>query len=282
MKRQPAKRPPSPRLRRGSRPPTRQTPDGAAGWDEYAAFYDWENAQTVGRRDVAFWQSLARRTRGKILELGAGTGRLTLPLGRAAGHRVVGIDRSAPMLARAIEKTKRVKRAGQKPCGYTLGDIRALPFEDAAFRLVIAPYGMLQSLTRETDLTRALSEAARVLAPGGVFGVDLVPDLPAWDEYRRSVRFRGKMGAASIRLIESVRQDRKRGLTIFDQEFVETRRGGRPSTRRFSLAFRTLPVPKVVARLEKAGFDVEHLLGDYRGGKWDERADVWLLLARRC
>jgi carbamate kinase len=46
-------------------------PDGAAGWDEYAAFYDWENARTVGRRDVAFWQSLTRRTRGKILELGA-------------------------------------------------------------------------------------------------------------------------------------------------------------------------------------------------------------------
>jgi hypothetical protein len=79
-----------------------------------------------------------------------------------------------------------------------------------------------------------------------------------------------------------VRQDRKRGLTIFDQEFVEKRRGSRAETRRFSLAFRTLPVPKVVTRLENAGFAVEHILGDYRGGQWDERADVWLLLARRC
>jgi hypothetical protein len=96
------------------------------------------------------------------------------------------------------------------------------------------------------------------------------------------VRFRGRMGAASIRLIESVRQDRRKGLTIFDQEFIETRRGERPVSRRFSLAFRTLPVPRVVARLEKAGFSVEHILGDYRGGKWDARADVWLLLARRC
>jgi ubiquinone/menaquinone biosynthesis C-methylase UbiE len=257
-------------------------PDGAAGWDEYAAFYDWENAQTVGRRDVAFWQSLARRTRGKILELGAGTGRLTLPLAKAAGRRVVGIDRSMPMLARAIEKTRRVKSAGLTPSGYISGDIRALPFDDEAFKLVIAPYGMLQSLTRERDLARALAEAARVLAPGGVFGVDLVPDLPTWDEYRRSVRFRGRMGASSVRLIESVRQDRQRGLTIFDQEFVETRRGHRPNARRFSLAFRTLPVPKVVKRLETAGFEVEHILGDYRGGHWDARADVWLLLARRC
>ncbi len=256
-------------------------PDGTAGWDEYAAFYDWENAQTVGRRDVAFWQSLARRTRGKILELGAGTGRLTLPLARVAGRRVVGIDRSLPMLARAVAKSTRTTRRAQRPGGYILGDIRALPFADGAVKLVIAPYGMLQSLTRERDLTRVLSEAARVLAPGGTLGVDLVPDLPTWDEYRRSVRFRGRMGGAGVRLIESVRQDRRRGLTIFDQEFVETRRGQKPTSRRFSLAFRTLPVPRMVTRLEKAGFEVEHILGDYRGGEWDERADVWLLLARR-
>jgi ubiquinone/menaquinone biosynthesis C-methylase UbiE len=257
-------------------------PDGASGWDEYAAFYDWENAQTVGRQDVAFWRSLARRTRGRILELGAGTGRLTLPLARAAGRRVIGIDRSLPMLSRAIAKTRRRKVASEKPRGYILGDIRELPFANASFALVIAPYGMLQSLTRERDLTRALAEAARVVKPGGLFGIDLVPDLPVWDEYRRSVRFRGRMGAASVRLIESVRQDRKRGVTIFDQEFVETRPGRRPKKRRFALAFRTLPVPRVVARLEKAGFEVEHILGDYRGGEWDERADVWLLLARRC
>lgn len=260
-------------------------PDGATGWDEYAAFYDWENAQTVGRSDVPFWQGLAARTRGKILELGAGTGRLTLPLTKVAGRRVVGIDRSMPMLARAVAKLKRAKLAGLKPRGHArliLGDIRELPFEDGAFKLVIAPYGMLQSLTRERDLKRALAEAARVLALGGVLGVDLVPDLPTWDEYKRSVRFRGRMGASSIRLIESVRQDRKKGLTIFDQEFIETRRGERPKARRFSLAFRTLPVAKVVTRLGKAGFEVEHILGDYRGGRWDARADVWLLLARRC
>ena len=32
---------------------------GSEGWDAYAPFYDWENAQTVARRDIAFWQRLA-------------------------------------------------------------------------------------------------------------------------------------------------------------------------------------------------------------------------------
>lgn len=254
-------------------------PDGADGWDSYAAFYDWENAQTVGRRDVAFWQGLAGRTRGRVLELGAGTGRLTLPLARVVGKRVIGIDRSAPMLARAVVKRRRLPVAARP--SLLRGDIRALPFPDASFQLVIAPYGMLQSLTSEAALKRVLREAARVLRPGGVLGVDLVPDLPIWDEYHRETRLRGRgTGGSRVTLIESVRQDTRRKVTIFDQEFVETR-GRVKTSKRFALAFRTLPVPAVVRRLETAGFDVEHMLGDYQGGLWDPRADVWLLLARR-
>jgi len=69
-------------------------------------------------------------------------------------------------------------------------------------------------------------------------------------------------------------------LTIFDQEFTE-RRGRQRRTCRFALMFRTLTVPQMVRRLEKAGFEVKALLGDYRGGPWDERAEVWMILAQR-
>ena len=74
--------------------------EGWQGWDAYAPFYDWENAQTVGRRDVPFWRAVAATAGGPVLELGCGTGRVSLPLARA-GVQLVGIDRSAPMLDRA-------------------------------------------------------------------------------------------------------------------------------------------------------------------------------------
>ena len=80
--------------------------DGSRGWDEYAPFYDWENARTVARRDVPFWQRLAAAQDGPVLELGCGTGRISLPLARA-GIPLVGIDRSEPMLARARQRLKR-------------------------------------------------------------------------------------------------------------------------------------------------------------------------------
>ncbi len=253
--------------------------EGWKGWDDYARFYDWENARTMGRRDVRFWQDFARREAGPLLELGCGTGRILIPVART-GARVVGVDRSAPMLASAKTRARRLARASRPRL--VRADIRSLPFPDCSFSAVMAPYGILQSLTKDRDLAATLAESARVLKRGGTLGIDLVPDLPAWDEYRDRLKLRGRIGRSGSRLtlVESVRQDRRRKLTIFDQEYVETL-GGRTRRHRFSLTFRTLPLPQVVARVENAGFRVSAILGDYRGRAWDLRADVWLLLAAR-
>lgn len=260
--------------------------EGYEGWDDYAPFYDWENARTLGRRDVPFWRALAAGAGGRVLELGCGTGRVTLPLARA-GVPLVGLDRSAAMLARA---RRRVRHSRPRTTPQLVrGDVRYLPFQATGprarggFAMVIAPYGLLQSLTRERDLQATLREVHRVLRPGGTFGIELVADVPAWDQHRRRVSltgWRGRPGGARVTLIESVRQDRRRRLTFFDQEFIE-RRGRHRRVHRFTLAFRTLSVPEMARRLERAGFEITALLGDYRGRPWDVRAEVWVILARR-
>lgn len=261
-----------------------RTQEGWAGWDAYAPFYDWENARTVGRKDVAFWRQIARRTQGPMLELGCGTGRISLPLARD-GASLVGIDRSEPMLARAARRATalRRRRAGRAAPRLTLvrGDIRALPFDEEVFAAVLAPYGIVQSLIRDRDLAATIASVSRVLKPGGLFGIDLVPDVPNWREYRNKIQMRGRAaGGRHLTLIESVRQDRARGLTIFEQAYLE-RRGGQVTRHAFDLTFRTVPIRQMTRRLERAGFLIEALLGDYRGGAWDERADVWIVLARK-
>src|SRR5262245_60995499 len=255
-------------------PPT----DGSRGWDEYAPFSDWENARTVARRDVAFWQRLAIAQADPVLELGCGTGRIMLPVVRA-GARVVGIDLSEPMLSRARVRLARARLAHRAML--VRGDIRNPPFRSRrGFGLVMAPYGILQSLTRERDLRAALDSVHRVLRRDGLFGVDLVPDLPRWSEYKRRTSLSGPRGRSRVKLVESVSQDRARKLTIFDHEYTE-RRGRERRVHRFTLTFRTLSVPEMTRRLERAGFAVQAVLGDYQGGPWDERADVWVILARR-
>ena len=253
---------------------------GWQGWDDYAPFYDWENAQTLDRRDVRFWQRMAERANGPVLELGCGTGRVTLPVART-GARIVGVDRSSEMLARAMKRSRRSRLKMQ--LSLLRADIRFLPFRPAArFDLVMAPYGILQSLVSDADLRATLASVERVIARRGIFGIDLVPDLPVWKEYRNKVRFRGSRrgNTSRITLVESVRQDRARKLTIFDQEYIE-RRGRHSRTHRFSLVFRTLTVPQMARRLENAGFRIRAILGDYDGEAWDPRADVWLILAEK-
>jgi ubiquinone/menaquinone biosynthesis C-methylase UbiE len=259
--------------------------EGWHGWDDYAPFYDWENARTLGRRDVPFWRRVAAEADGPVLELGCGTGRVSLPLARA-GIELVGIDRSAPMLQRAIRRARRLGLipAPQSPLPtrprFVRGDIRALPFRRRAFAMVVAPYGILQSLIRPRDLTAALESVARVLARGATFGIDLVPDVPKWREYTDRVQMTGRAGAARLTLIESVRQDPKRHLTTFAQRYV-VRRGSRTTEHQFDLTFRTLSVEQMSTQLERAGFAVTAVLGGYRGQPWDDRADVWIILARR-
>jgi ubiquinone/menaquinone biosynthesis C-methylase UbiE len=269
---------------------------GHEGWDDYAAYYDWENAQTVGRRDIAFWSDFALRAstsarratadkssgqarrRPRVLELGCGTGRVAIPVAKA-GATVIGIDRSASMLARGHVKVRRARLAARVKL--IRGDIRHLPFPDKSFELVMAPYGILQSLLDEKLLAATLKDVRRVMTRDGIFGLELVADLPAWEEYSNRLSLRGERGpnGKPIALIESVKQDRRNHITRFEQEFVEGR--GKSATRKkFKIAFRTLSVPQMVQRLEKAGFEVAALLGDYQGGPWDMRADVWIILAR--
>jgi ubiquinone/menaquinone biosynthesis C-methylase UbiE len=267
---------------RNPQPATRnpQSREGWQGWDEYAPFYDWENAQTLGARDVPFWRRVASAAGGPVLELGCGTGRVSLPLARA-GVELVGIDRSAPMLERArSQMTKSPDRKMTKSLRLVRGDIRALPFDARSFAMVVAPYGILQSLIRPRDLAATLASVARVIAPGGTFGIDLVPDVPKWREYENRVQLRGRAGGAQLTLIESVRQDPARRLTTFEQKYVE-RRGDRTREHRFDLTFRTLSVPQMTRQLERAGFAVDAVLGDYQGRPWEDRADVWIILARR-
>lgn len=259
----------------------RSTPSGSDGWDSYASFYDWENARTVGTRDIAFWTRIAQREAGRVLELGCGTGRILLPLLRA-GVDARGVDLSRDMLARAAERLARA-RHGRARGRLVRADIRHLPFRpELPFDLVVAPYGILQSLLSDQALKQTLQSVRDVLRPGGLFGVDLVPDVPHWKEYQRRVTLRGATGPRGlpVKLIESVTQDRKRRLTLFDQEYIEGV-GRTARSHRFSLAFRSLSIPQMRHRLERAGFDVETVLGDYRGGPWAEAADAWILLARR-
>lgn len=255
--------------------------EGWQGWDAYAPFYDWENARTLGRRDVAFWRRIAASVEGDLLELGCGTGRLLIPMARAREGlgRTIGLDRSAPMLDRARQRVRRLPHSFRP--SLIRGDVRTLPLRPRRLKAVIAAYGLLQSLVKDRDVTATLDAAAHGLSRGGLLAIDLVPDLSAWEEYERRIPLRGRLSAGTtLTLIESVRQDRRKGLTIFDEHYV-VRRGRQVQRHQFQLTFRTLPMDRMLARLARAGFRVDAVCGGYQGEAWHPEADTWVILARK-
>ncbi|MGQ9733631.1 MAG: class I SAM-dependent methyltransferase [Candidatus Bipolaricaulia bacterium] len=93
----------------------------------------------------------------RILDIGCGTGRLTIPLQQLTGAEVFGLDLSREMLDQAKRK------AGAEALHWVLGDAQALPFPGKSFDFAF----MCLVLHHLEDKARALAEMARVLVPGG-------------------------------------------------------------------------------------------------------------------
>jgi phosphatidylethanolamine/phosphatidyl-N-methylethanolamine N-methyltransferase len=109
-----------------------------------------------GRRAAA---KAARQHGGRILEIGVGTG-LSFD-DYDATTEITGIDMSAPMIARARERTA----SGRYPFVRELAvmDAHDLAFADASFDCVVGQF----VITLVENPERVLSECARVLKPGG-------------------------------------------------------------------------------------------------------------------
>jgi SAM-dependent methyltransferase len=116
------------------------------------------------------------RDRGRVLEVGVGTGLLALRL-HEAGIPVSGLDLSAPMLAKLIEKA-----GGAPPFPLVLGDATTMPFADGVFGAAYLRW----VLHLIPGWRAALAEMARVVRPGGV----LLVSLGAFDEVGTAIRAR--------------------------------------------------------------------------------------------
>ncbi len=100
----------------------------------------------------------ALRDRGRVLEIGVGTGQVSIPL-RRAGVPMVGLDLSLAMMAVLAEKAR-----GRTPFPLVNADATALPFADDAMGAALFRW----VLHLIPDWRDAIAELVRVVRPGGV------------------------------------------------------------------------------------------------------------------
>jgi SAM-dependent methyltransferase len=115
------------------------------------------------REDLPFWSGLAKQEGDPILELGCGTGRVTLPLARA-GYTVFGLDHDPGMLA----LLRRQLADEPKPLVHLIqGDMTNFSF-DTRFPVIICPcntFSTLDSSARQATLINITHH----LTQGGIF-----------------------------------------------------------------------------------------------------------------
>jgi SAM-dependent methyltransferase len=134
-------------------------------------WHDLENGSYA--EDLALWRDLAVVHGGPVLDIGAGTGRVTLDLARH-GHTVVALDRN-PILLAALRE-----RAGALPVAAVEGDARDFDL-GRRFPLIIVPMQTIQLLGGPEPRARFLARARAHLAPGGEIAIALAEALDAFD-----------------------------------------------------------------------------------------------------
>ncbi len=253
---------------------------------ETGAFYD-HVVPYREREDVSFWVDLAREASGPVLELGCGTGRVSIPTAEA-GCEIVGLDASPSMLTRCREKRMRLDPAVSQRLTLVEGDLRSFEL-GRRFALVTTPFRVFQHLVDVEDQIAALQRIHAHLETGGRFVLDVFnPYLPALATQDRSAlpmiepEFTLPDGRRVVRSHRIHGRDHVRQVTDVELQYLVTHPDGREETRSHRFEMRHFFRYEAEHLLERCGLRVDRVLGGYDGRPFgsDEPGEL-IVLAHR-
>jgi SAM-dependent methyltransferase len=242
----------------------------------YDALADLYDRQYEGYRDdLHFYARLAGRLgAGRVLELGAGSGRVSVALARR-GVGVTGLEPSARMLERG-----RARAAAEGvDVEFVPGDMRGFSL-GRRFPLVIAPFNALMHLSTLEDQDRALACVVDHLEPLGAFAFDLY--TPRFGP-RGVLRHEGETfldpdgSRTDVLLFQRVDEAAQVATTTYLVDRIAP--GGALSREVLELTQRYFTRFELERWLRPAGFRVE-VWGDFDGSRLDASSPHLVVVAR--
>jgi SAM-dependent methyltransferase len=148
---------------------------GAQPAGQAPAHVVWHDLECGGyRADLALWRELAQRSGGRVLDVGAGAGRVTLDLARA-GHAVTALDLDATLLAALSERA--VGLEVETVCA----DARSFALDRHDFGSCLVPMQTIQLLGGAAGRVAFLQRARQHLRPDGVIACAILARLEPFD-----------------------------------------------------------------------------------------------------
>ncbi|WP_372397584.1 class I SAM-dependent methyltransferase [Azospirillum sp. HJ39] len=251
-----------------------------------------DDAATLARLgllgDVAFYTGLARATGasngGPVLEVGCGTGRLTIPLART-GAEVWAVDVNPGMLAQLRDRLAAEAPEVRARVRILEQDAAGLDRPELAARLAILPFNLLMMVPGGGHEARLLAAVTRHLAPGGTVALDVMNPLtlpqdadpaPAPSRPRRHPR----TGNPVVRHARAGAVDGD-GVQRIAGRYDELLPDGSIRSTPFAFHWRMIGLADLRSRLPAAGLAVDRVHGDFDGAPWTVASRRTVLVGHR-
>jgi SAM-dependent methyltransferase len=239
-------------------------------YGRFASWYDAENEHhAMLREDVPFFLNQLPRRKQRILEIGAGTGRCAIPMAQS-GHRVVGIDHDPGMIEIAL-RHRAAAGLDERRLELRTADALTLRLPER-FDWVVALFNTFLAFTTLAQQDTALETARRHLKPTGRLWLDLVPpnlsllSQPHWRDLDPTVFFVPALDSTVVKTIDIDRaRDRASQVQHVTYRFRWCDRRGRAHMRKMSFDMTFLFPRELQMLLERNGFELEQLWGNYDG-----------------
>lgn len=244
---------------------------------EYDPLADLYDAEYDHDYDLPFWLALAERKSGPVVEWGAGSGRLAVPLANA-GFDVTAVEVSENMIENGREKGASVD--------WVRGDMR-----DAAlgrgYDLALCAFNSFLCLLGANDALSFLRNAREHLKPGGLLGIEVsafAPEElcdasggPALHHDFTRERPQGKLERFSVSRYDAASQLLK--MRLFYEMYDPS--GNFENRRAHELTIRIVGRGELELMLRLAGFETEAFHGGFEGEPFTAGSDHLIVLARR-
>ncbi len=262
---------------------------------DFAEIYDLTHGDKDD--DLPLYLEFARQSGSPILEIGCGSGRVTLALARA-GYSVYGIDLSPNMLKLARNKLRLEAEEIQTRVHLFQQDMCELNLPGQTFPLLLMPYGEFAHVLERERQEAALSAAYRHTQPNGV----LIISMSNWDAHEERMAYNGSQiahwGHSMPLTYEGVFYDEQKqrmitryiargydpsvqiAIHVYIHEITD--KDGHLIARKTNvLPIRYIFRYEMELLLEKAGFEVENIFGYYDKSEFRYDSRRMIVVARK-